>query len=186
MLVVFRRKRGPHSTLAERADELGLDERTLGARAQIDPLRVRDALESDIDLEANLAVAEAKRLVQALDMAFLPTFRISCAFCGQKDDGLLGRYAQLRLLPRNVLLAQRREELGLSRDDLLAKLGITAWFEQNSARPWAQARMRLWRAIEEGPDSLDDLSLNQVRLLNRVLLLPMHLLVGVSCSTCGR
>jgi hypothetical protein len=185
-LVVFRRKRGSHWALAERADELGFDERSLGARAQVDPQRVADALESDIDLEANLSVAEAKRLLQVLDLDFLATFRVPCAFCRQEDPSLIERYEELRSLPRDVLLARRRDELALTPEGLLDKLGITAWFEKNADRPWAQDRMRLWSAIEDGPDSLDDLSLDQVRLLNRVLLLPMHLLVGVSCGTCQR
>jgi len=183
---MFGRGRATHRTLAERADELGLDERSLGARAQVDPQRVADALDSDIDLEATLTVGEVKRILQALDLDFLTVFGISCAFCRQADVGLAERHGELRSLPRNELIVRRREELGLSRDGLLTKLGITAWYERNAERPWAQNRMRLWRALETRPDALDDLSLDQVRLLNRALLLPMHLLVGVRCSTCDR
>lgn len=183
---MFGRGRSTHRALAERADKLGLDERSLGARAQVDPRRVADALESDIDLEATLSVGEVKRMLQVLDLDFLTVFGMPCAFCKQADAALAERLTGLRSLPRDELIARRREELSLSQDGLLAKLGITAWYERNAERTWAQNRMRLWRAVEEAPDAIDELSLDQVRLLNRVLLLPMHLLVGVRCGACGR
>lgn len=183
---MFGRRRSTHRALAERASELGLDERSLGAQAQVEPQRVADALDSDIDLEATLSVAEVKRILEVLDLDFLTVFGIPCAFCKQADTALRERFAQLGALSRDELIAQRRNELSLSQDGLLTKLGITAWYERNAERPWAQDRMRLWRAVEQEPDAIDDLSLDQVRLLNRVLLLPMHLLVGVRCGTCGR
>jgi hypothetical protein len=167
--------------LAERADELGIGSRELAARANVDRQRVVDGLENDIDLEAVLTVGEVKRILQALNLDLLTVFRIPCAFCKRGDQ----QFAELRSLPRNAVIARRREQLGLSQEDLLVKLKITDWFEKNFDRPWAQKRMALWRAIEEGPDSLDDLSLDQVRLLNRVLLLPVQLLLGVPCGTCG-
>ena len=183
---MFGRGRSTHRALAERADELGLDERSLAAQAQVDPHRVADALESDLDLEATLTVGEVKRMLRVLDLDFLTVFGIPCVSCRQVDAGLAERLIELRSLPRNELIARRREQLGLSQDDLLTKVGVTAWYERNAERRWAQNRMRLWRALETGPDALDDLSLDQVRLLNRVLLLPTHLLVGVRCSTCDR
>jgi transcriptional regulator with XRE-family HTH domain len=178
---MFGRGRSSHYVLAQRADELGIDSRELAARANVDQRRAADGLENDIDLEAVLTVGEVKRMLQALDLDFLTVFRIPCAFCKRGDQ----QFAELRPLPRNALVARRREQLGLSQEDLLVKLKITEWFQENSGRPWAQKRMALWRAIEEGPDSLDDLSLDQVRLLNRVLLLPVQLLLGVRCGTCG-
>lgn len=170
-----------HRILAERSKELGIDDRRLATRAGVDSRRVADALENDIDLEAILTVGEVKRMLQVLDLDFLTVFGIPCAFCSRQEAHVM----ELRLLPRNELIARRRRELGLSQEDLLAKLGIVDWFRKHSERPWAQNRMRLWRAIEDRPDSLDDLSLDQVRLLNKVLLVPMQLLVGVPCSRCG-
>jgi predicted transcriptional regulator len=179
---MFGLGRSPHEDLAKRVDQLGIDSRELGARAHVDPERVANALESDIDLEAILSVREVKRIVSVLEMDFLRLFAIPCAFCKQADQ----RFAELRSLPRNELIARRRGDLGLmSQEELLAKLGITDWFRKNSDRTWAQNRMRLWRAIEERPDSLDDLSLDQVRVLNRVLVLPVQLLLGVQCRECG-
>jgi hypothetical protein len=178
---MFGRDRSSHRALAEAADRLGLDNRELGARARVAPERVAYALENDIDLEAILSVGEVKRILEVLGMDFLPLFDIPCAFCRQADR----RFVELQSLPRDTLLARRREELGLSQEELLAKLGITEWFQRNSERIWAQSRMRLWRALEERPDSLDDLSLDQIRLLNRVLLLPLQLLLGVRCTGCG-
>ena len=178
---MFGRGRSSHHALAEMADRLGLDNRKLGARARVAPERVAYALENDIDLEAVLSVGEVKRILEVLDMDFLELFNLPCAFCRQADR----HFVELQSLPRDMLIARRREELGLSQEELLAKLGITEWFRRNSERTWAQSRMRLWRTIEERPDSLDDLSLDQIRLLNRVLLLPLQLLLGVRCTKCG-
>ena len=179
---MFGRGSSSHRAVAKRAAELGLDPRQLAARAQVDPEHVANALESDIDLEANLPVGEVKRMLDVLDLDFLRLFKIPCGFC--RSDGQ--RFAALQSLPRNELIAKRREELGLSQEALLAKLGVTNWFQKNSERAWAQNRMRLWQAIEDGPNSLDDLSLDQVRLLNQVLMVPVQLLLGVPCADCGR
>jgi hypothetical protein len=178
---MFGHGRSSHRVLAERADELGIDDRQLAAQADVDPRRAADALANDIDLEAILSVAEVKRMVRVLDLDFLTVFGIPCAFCPEKD----GRLMELRALPRNELIARRRQELGLSYEDLLAKLGIIDWFHKHADSPWAQKRMQLWRAMEDGPDSLDDLSLDQIRLLNKVLLVPTQLLLDVRCSRCG-
>ncbi len=178
---MLRRKRSSHAALAERADELGFDERRLAVQAQVDPGRVRDALRSDIDLEAVLSVSEVKRILGVLGMDFMELFRIPCAFCAGTDSP----FAEFGSLPRNELVIRRREKLGLSREEVLTKLGITDWFQKHSESAWAQNRMRLWQAVEERPDSLDDLTLDQVRLLNRVLLLPLQLLVGARCPKCG-
>lgn len=174
--------RSTHEVLAKRARELGIDDRVLAARAQVDPQRAAYALESDIDLEAVLSVGEVKRMLSVLELDFFDVFGMPCAYCRRDDEP----FAELRSLPRDALLAKRREKLNLSPEGLLAKLGVTTWYEENSERTWAQNRMRQWRAIEDGPGSLDDLSLDQVRLLNRVLLLPLQLLLGVHCPTCGK
>jgi hypothetical protein len=178
---MFGRKRPSHTALAERVDRLGLDERLLAARAQVDSRRVADALRSDIDLEAVLSIAEVKRILAVLDMDLLQLFGIPCAFCSHADASL----EAVKNLPRNELVARRREKLGISQEGLLKRLGVADWFLKHSDNAWAQNRMRLWQAIEEQPDSLDDLTLDQVRLLNKGLLLPLHLLVGGRCPKCG-
>jgi hypothetical protein len=177
---MFGLGRSTHKVLAARADELGLDDRRLAALAQVDPGHAYDALKNDIDLEAVLPVGEVKRILDVLELDFLEVFGIPCGFCRRTDD----RFAELRSIPRDELVAKRREQLGLSRDGLLTKLGVTKWFDENSERTWAQNRMRLWRAIEDRPESLDDLSLDQVRLLNKVLVVPLQLLLGVHCPKC--
>jgi hypothetical protein len=174
--------RSTHEVLAKRARELGIDDPVLAARAQVDPQRAAYALESDIDLEAVLSVGEVKRMLTVLDLDFLDVFGIPCGYCRRVDEP----FAELRSLPRDALLAKRREKLNLSTEELLARLGVTRWYEENSERKWAQDRMRQWQAIEDGPDSLDGLSLDQVRLLNRVLGLPLQLLLGARCPKCGK
>jgi hypothetical protein len=115
-------------------------------------------------------------------MDFLDLFGVKCAYCGTVDEN----GEELGALRRNELIRRRREELGLSKEDLLAKAGWTDWFARVGDQEWTQRFMRRYGGIEDSPDAIDELGFWDVKHENKVLKLPLQLLLGVKCSKCGR
>jgi hypothetical protein len=167
-----------HTVLWTRVQQLGLDNLEVAVRADVDREYVEDALGSDIDLQL-LSVAEVKRILGVLGINYLELYGIKCAYCGKRDK----RVEELGALPRSELIRRRREELGLTKEGLLAAVGWKSWFAGNGDQEQADD---FGRSIEDAPDSVDALPLVGVRQLNQTLRLPLHLLLGVQCPKCGR
>ena len=128
-----------------------------------------------------------KRVVDALELNLLDVLGLECVFCA-KD---LEPWRELASLPRNEIIRSRREELGLSRDDLFAKLGWTQWYAEHSradARDpeWAERVMAEHKAIEDNPDFIEQITIDGVMNVAEVLEVPPQLLLGVRCARCGQ
>ena len=174
------RRKTPEERLWMRIEELGLEPLAVAERANVDLIWVEE-LESEENLEA-WTVKDVKRVVDVLEMDPLDLFGVKCAYCGKGvDDG-----EELGILPRNELIRRRREELGLSKEDLLAKAGLTEWFVRVGDTEWTRTYMNEYGGIEDSPDAIDELDFWDVKRENKVLKLPLQLLLGVKCPKCGR
>jgi hypothetical protein len=171
-----------HTVLWNRIRELGLDTNEVAACADIDRIMVDELAMDDQEVDA-WPLGDLKRLVDVLGVDLLELLGVSCAYCERIDAGC----RTLQALPRNELIRRRREQLGLSKQDVLDQAGWTEWFARVSDQDYGHAYMREYAGIEDEPDSIDELMLYDVQRLNdRVLKLPLHLLLGVKCPKCGR
>ncbi len=168
-----------------RMDELGLDMEEVDARAQVGTA-LDDLVESADDTEFHQVwgLRIIKRVTDALELKLLNVLELKCVFCA-KD---LERWRDLASLPRNEIIRHRREELGLSKLDLLTKLGWMQWYVETARpdRPWVEDIMRDYRAMEDSPDSIEELSVDDVMHVAQGIEVPPQLLLGVSCDRCTR
>lgn len=92
---------------------------------------------------------------------------------------------------RNEIIRSRREELSLSKEDLLAKLGWMQWHVEHSDPSfrdpdWAERTMEEYMAIEDDPDSVEQFSLTGAMHMAEVIEVPPQLLLGVRCDRCAQ
>lgn len=178
-----RRKGQIAAGFRRRMDELGLGMEEVDARAQVG-IAVDDLVESADDAEfyGVWGLWMVKRVVDALELSLLDVLELKCILC-EKDQQ---RWHQLAGLPRNEIIRRRREELGLSKEDLLTKLGWTQWYAETvrPERPWVEDVMRDYRAMEDSPDSIEELNLDDVMHVAQGIEVPARLLLGVRCPRC--
>jgi hypothetical protein len=172
----------------QRMDELDLYVEDVEARAQVGNA-TWDLVESadDIDFHELRELWIIKRVVDALELNLLDMLELKCVFCAQD----LEHWRELASLPRNEIIRRRREELGLSMEGLLAKLGWMQWCversEPDSRDPdWAERAIAECMAIEDDPDSVEQFSLTGAMHMAEVIEVPPQLLLGVRCPQCGR
>jgi hypothetical protein len=163
--------------------DLGLDVEEVDARAQVG-IATDDLVESADDAEfyGVWGLWMVKRVVGALELNLLDVLELKCIFC-EKDQQ---RWGDLAGLPRNEIIRRRRQELGLSKEDLLTKLGWTQWYAETvrPERPWVESIMREYRAMEDTPDSIEELNLDDVMHVAQGIEVPAQLLLGVRCLRC--
>jgi hypothetical protein len=167
-------------------DELGLDEDDVAGRAQLsgETYNLLGSID-DREFYEVYELSKIKRVVDALELNLLDLLGLKCVFCA-KD---LEQWRDLAGLPRNEIIRRRREELGLSKEDLLAKLGWTQWFAEHSGPEyepgWAEGIMREYRAMEDSPDCIERLILDDVmHVAEGGIEVPAQLLLGVTCARC--
>jgi DNA-binding XRE family transcriptional regulator len=110
------------------------------------------------------SLAEVRMLCTILGLNCLELFALPCAYC---EGGRIGANDQL---PRNELIRKRREELGLTTDELADQIGYYGMSIE---------------AIESGDLAhLDSWVIDEVLHLATVLNLPPQLLLGFKCPKC--
>jgi hypothetical protein len=168
-----------------RMHELGLSEDEVWERAQVGGVTY-NLLGSTDDLEFYEAfdLWEVKRVVDALGLNLLDLLGLESVDCTKTMEP----WRHLADLPRNEIISRRRGELGLSQDELLTKLGWTQWVAEHSGpefgKGWAEGIMRRYRAMEDSPDSIEELTLEAVMQVAQAIEVPPQLLLGVSANTC--
>lgn len=125
----------------------------------------------DIELHASEALTVAhlgklKGICQLLELNLLDLAGVQCEFC---KLGL--SYSAAFLMPRNKQIKQRREERGLSRNELADRLGF---------HEIAVAEM------EEKENFLEEWSVQLIQALSRELGIPLQVLFAYPCPTCKR
>ncbi len=128
---------------------------------------------------------KVKRVVAALELSLLELLELKCVFC--VND--LEQWRDLAGLPRNEITRSRREELALSQEDLLAKIGWTERFAKYSGpdypnSEWVVSTMRRHRTMEDRPDSIEEFTLDEVMQVAAGVEIPAELLLGVRYPQC--
>ena len=166
-----------------RMDELGLYVEDVAARAQVG-IATYDLVESadDIEFYGVWDLRIVKRVVDTLELNLLDLLGLECVFCAKE----LEQWRDLAGLPRNEIVRRRREELGLSKEGLLTKLGWAQWYAETIGpnRPWVEGIMKEYRAMEDSADSIERLNLDDVTQVAKGIEVPPQLLLGVSCARC--
>jgi hypothetical protein len=168
-----------------RMDELGLDVEDVAARAQVG-IATYDLVESADDAEfyGVWDLWMVKRVVDALELNLLDVLELKCVFC-EKD---LEQWRDLAGHPRNDIIRTRRADLGLSMEGLLTKIGWTQWAAGHRGEynhEWSEGVTREYRAMENSPNSIEQLPLERVMLVAEGIEVPAQLLLGVRCLRCG-
>jgi hypothetical protein len=170
----------------QRMVELGLNVEDVDARAQVgtDTDHLVESAD-DFEFYRSRPLWVIKRVVEALELNLLEVLGLKCVFCVED----LEPWRASASLPRNEIIRRRREELGLSKEELLAKLGWMQWYVEHSHADfrdpdWAEKVMAEYMAIEDDPDSVEQFSLTGVMHMAEVIEVPPQLLLGVRCDRC--
>jgi transcriptional regulator with XRE-family HTH domain len=152
--------------IEEARKRLGLTEDEVAERSGLSWNEYRDAEWHEDEARDVVHVRNLKLLVQALGLDLLELFDIECALCGSKAPADVAAG-----LSRSELVRQRREQLGLSQDQLGDRIG----FETVAIVE-----------MEKNADYLDGWSVDLVVELAGILSVPAQVLLGAACKRCGR
>jgi len=108
----------------------------------------------------------AKRLSSELRWNLLDLLEIPCAFCAPA-----GKFEEEYSLPPSELIRHQREKHGWSVDDLGNQVNYRG-IEISE--------------LEADPNRIEDWRINDLKRLSAVLEIPLQLLLGVRCASCGR
>ncbi len=111
-------------------------------------------------------LGKMKKLCDVLALGLFDLFGIACEFCERTELAVRAGPAH-----RNELVRSRREELGLSQDELGDRIGFETIAIKN---------------MESDPAFFDSWSVELVLELAGILGVPPQLLLGVTCTRCGR
>jgi transcriptional regulator with XRE-family HTH domain len=155
-----------NEAIRARRVELGLSVLELATKADLSVAEYDD-IEDYADEATTVAhVRKLKLICQLLGLQLLELLGVPCDFCETHQ-----RYSEDYRLPRNRLIASRRDALGLSRLELADKLGF-----------YEQAVIEM----EEREDFLESWSIELVSKLSGVIGVPLHVLLAIPCPRCGR
>ena len=118
------------------------------------------------EIGSTVSLGIVKKLFNVLRLDFFTMADIECAFCVLGID-----YLSDFDLSRNQLIAKKRNELGVFRDELGDRVNF---YEVEIEK------------MEKDPDHLETWVIDNILLLAEVLAIPPQLLLGVKCENCRR
>jgi DNA-binding XRE family transcriptional regulator len=152
--------------IAARRQELGLTKQELANQLGL-PLKAYHDLELHSDeIYTVTELREAKGISNILKLDFFDLFKLKCAFCDEDIS-----YAEIFSLPRNELIAIKREEMSLSTEELGDQVGFYgAEIEK----------------LENDPAHLETWPIDFIKDLATVIDVPLQILLNIKCKKCGK
>lgn len=154
------------SDLRNRRVELGLTESDIADHIGLSVMEYHDIESYPDEIYTVVDLEKVKRLFETLGLNFLKTLGIECEFCLGN-----GVYRSIYTLPRHMIIRQSREDLKLSRK----VLGDHIAFEEATVDD-----------MEHNPAFLESWPIDYIRVLSKVLSVPLQILMDVKCSDCGK
>lgn len=163
------RQRPPvHEKIARRRTALGLSESRVAELSGLSVHEYGDLEQHAAEAFEVLELRKLKCVCAAPELSLWNLLELECETCGGRSmrDALADG-----ILPRNSLLRQSREKLGLPARELGDRVNITDERIEN---------------LERDPDLIEGLPIADIQALSRELRIPLQVLLGISCKTCGR
>jgi transcriptional regulator with XRE-family HTH domain len=152
--------------LKTRRQELGLKEADI---ARLTGLSWNEYFDIELHPDEIFTVTklyQVKKICEVLNLDFFELFEMKCIFC---EDGK--KYDNIYSIPVNELIKKRREEMGISREELGDRIGFYEVEIEN---------------LENNPDHLKTWTLDYIKDLSKEIDVPLQVLLKVRCSKCGR
>lgn len=109
---------------------------------------------------------KVKKLLQVLKLDFFELTETGCAFC---DEG--HPYVKDYSLPRHELICKKRDDIGISREELGDRLGFYEIEIEN---------------LESDPNQLDTWPIELIKNLSNEINVPLQILLNIKCKRCEK
>jgi len=149
-----------------RRQDSGLKEADVAKKTGLSVYEYRDIEQHANEIFTVTELHQVKKLCEVLNFDFADLFEIRCAFCEEGQP-----YLQDYSLPRNELIRKRREEMGLSREEMGDRVGFYESEIEN---------------LETNPDHLETWPMDFIKDLSNEINAPLQVLLNVKCKKCGR
>jgi ribosome-binding protein aMBF1 (putative translation factor) len=154
-----------NKTIKSRREQLGLSRRDLAERTGISTSEYYDIEAYEDEIVSTTLLKELRRIFGILQLDALAVLGIQCPICQSNPDALYSLE-----IPRNQVVANRREAVGLSRQQLANKIG----FDEATVQ-----------RMEVEPEFFENWAIEPIKAIADALNLPIASLLRIRCQVCG-